>query len=190
MFIPLVLRIPFRVDGNTNRINHIPYPVGTVHVYILDDASVHFVQTFIVFLQKMRELFLGDIEFVDTVSVGGDEHLFRIFPVGDNGIYTDVFQVVSQIRQFAGGRRVNKKFVEQGIDDKFPCRLVIVYVVNDMNRGYIYFLDVFQLSILKGNRIEMLFVGYEVFVSVSLRDTSHFSRNLLTYFVCFLFCPL
>jgi hypothetical protein len=49
MFEPLVFRVLFGIDGNADRINHVPDTVVLVHVNILDDASVHLVEALIVF---------------------------------------------------------------------------------------------------------------------------------------------
>ena len=97
----------------------------------------------------MRKFFFLDIQFVHSVTIGCNEHLIQVLPVRRDGVYTDVFQVFSEVCQLSAFRGINKQLIKQGIDDKFLGRLVIINVINDVDGRNIYFLHIRQFSFIQ-----------------------------------------
>ena len=87
----------------------------------------------------MRKFFFLGIQFIYSVTIGCNEHLIQVFPVGRDGVYPDVFQVFSEVCQLSAFRGINKQFIKQGIDDKLVGRLMIINVINDVDIGNIDF---------------------------------------------------
>ena len=87
----------------------------------------------------MRKFFFLNIQLVHSVTIGCNEHLIQVFPVGRDGVYPDVFQVFPEVCQLSAFRGINKQLIKQGIDDKLVGRLVIINVINDVDIGNINF---------------------------------------------------
>ena len=81
----------------------------------------------------MGKFFFLDIQLVHSVTIGCNEHFIQVFPVGRDSVYSDVFQVFSEVCQLSAFRGINKQLIKQGIDDKLVGRLMIINVINDVD---------------------------------------------------------
>ena len=173
---PLICRISFRIDSDTDRINHVPDTVGRIHVNILDDAAVHFIQAMRILLQKMNEMIVPCIQFIHTVTVRSDEHLVRVQVVGNNGIDSDIGQCTSHIHNFLCLTVVKEEVVQQRIYDQFFGTVMIIDIIDKVAESQFNLCDVPQLVIVQSSGKESLVRG-QIEPVLSLGDAGNHSHG-------------